>query len=502
MIKITTHIILFLSLFLSAIGPAWADGPKREFRGVWVATVWGIDWPSKQGSSQAVQRQQKKELDDLLDRCRDLNMTSVFFQVRSMGDVMYQSSLEPWSAFVSGKRGESPGWDPLAYVVEACHDRGLECYAWVNPFRWSSGTDYNTVPDKRWKQSGWLLTHGKYTVFNPGLEAVREHIVEICREIVEGYRIDGLVFDDYFYPNKIPENSSAPDYELYKSTAPWMDFGDWRRANVHKTVADVYAMINDTRPGVKFGISPAGVAGKSDTSAKKWGMEKCDVKAADWQYREIYSDPLGWLYQHTVDFISPQIYWPTTHATAPYEPLSRWWSDAANLYGRHFYGSVTMESFAKNDTPENHRQLLTQIATNRLSSIDGNLGTVIYSAKFLPKISDELIDGHFATPSVTPAMTWKSTPELPGVTGLKKHGSRLEWNEATLGNEVLRYTVYAIPASVPYDDAMADDGDGISGDYLLGVSYLPRYEVPEGKYRYAVCVLDGASCESEPVYIK
>lgn len=495
----------FLAILLSlyTIYNAAASNPKREFRGVWVATVWGIDWPSQSGTSTAVQKKQKAEMAALLDRCQAMNLTTVCFQVRSMGDVMFQSEIEPWSAFVSGKRGVTPGWDVLEFVVNECHKRGLECYAWVNPFRWSTGTNYSTQEDLTWMTSGWLLTHGKYTVFNPGIEEVRQHVVALCREIVTGYAVDGLIFDDYFYPNKIPETDDAPDYELYRTEAPWMSFGDWRRANVHKAVADVYAMIEDERPDVVFGISPAGVAGKGDTSAAKWGMEPCAVKASDWQYNEIYSDPLGLMYQHTVDFISPQIYWHTDHATAPYEPIAKWWSEAANLYGRHFYGSVTMEHIAKADTKANREQILTQVEHNRQLSIDGTTGTLIYSAKYLPKIERELGNDAFSTPSLAPVMEWKQRNEYPSPKGVKLHDGKLKWDAVTPhGRENIRYTVYAIPVDVTPEDAMDEFGDGISGEYLVGVTYLPEKSVPVGGYRYAVCTYSAGSVESAPAFLK
>lgn len=142
-IRFEIFVMLLTVLFNSS--DLSAAGPKREMRGVWLTTVWGIDWPSVTGSSQKVCRQQQDELKALLDRCQAANLTSVFFQVRGMADVMYESSLEPWSAFVSGKRGVSPGWDPLKFAVEECHRRGLECYAWVNPFRWSSGIDLSLI---------------------------------------------------------------------------------------------------------------------------------------------------------------------------------------------------------------------------------------------------------------------------------------------------------------------------------------------------------------------
>lgn len=492
-------LIVWALLLLMHTGGSGAS--KRELRGVWVATVWGIDWPSKQGVTENVRLTQQRELGEILDRCKRLNLTTVCFQVRGMADVMYRSRLEPWSAFVSGKRGEDPGWDPLEWVVAECHRRGLECYAWVNPFRWSSGTDYNTAMDREWKSRGWLLTHGKYTVLNPGLEPVRQHVVDICREIVEGYDIDGLIFDDYFYPNRIPENDMAPDYGLYKSESPWMTFGDWRRANVHKAIADVKGMIYDTKPYVRFGISPAGVAGKADSSAPKWGAEGVEVKATDWQYNEIYSDPLGWMYQGTVDFVSPQIYWSTTHGTAPYGPLAEWWSRTANMYGVHMYSSVTLERMATGDPAEHRRDLGRQIDCNRRYSVDGNHGTIIYSAKFLPKVSASLATGRYAYPSLTPSMAAHEVEgEADVPCGLRlKHGV-LSWN-APKGAR--RFTVYAVPKDVSPAEAADGDGDGIDGAFQLGVSYGASMKVGEIKgYRYAVCVYSGYSTEGAPAWIE
>lgn len=497
-----SHILLRLVVAALCVTTAYrapaASSSKREMRGVWVATVWGIDWPSCQGTTADVRKRQQRELAELLDRCKALNLTTVCLQVRSMADVMYRSELEPWSAFVSGRRGTDPGWDPLAWAVEECHRRGLECYAWVNPFRWSAGTDYDTPHDRRCKERGWLLSHEKYTVLNPGLEDVRQHVVAICREIVTGYDVDGLIFDDYFYPNRIPETEDAPDYALYRAEAPWMTFGDWRRANVHKAIADVRAMVADVRPDVRFGISPAGVAGKSDTSAAKWGAECVDVKARDWQYDEIYSDPLGLMYQGTIDFVSPQIYWSTTHETAPYVPLAQWWSRTANLYGRHMYASVTLQRINEGRIDDHRDDLMRQIECNRSASIDGNQGTMIYSAKFLPKVSDVLADGPWAFPALTPEVPGCDRGSLGMAGGLQLRGGVLSWQPV---DGARRYTVYAVPDDVTLRDAMDESGDGIDPAFLLGVTYSPSMQVGiEPGYRYGVCVYSGHSSEGTPAW--
>ncbi len=502
--RLTLRLVL-LWLLLTALPLPLLSSPKREMRGVWVATVWGIDWPSRTGADSRTASVQQAELISLLDRVKQLNFTTVCFQVRSMGDAMYRSSLEPWSGFLTGRRGREPQWDPLGFMVEQCHARGLECYAWVNPFRWSTGTDYSTPQDCKWKENGWLLTYGKYTVFNPGLEEARQHIVAVCRDILEHYEVDGMLFDDYFYPQRIPEDASAGDYDLYMEQGAMMTHGQWRRANIHKTVADVAAMIRDNFPGCRFGISPAGVAGKASSSAAVWGTDPCAVKADDWQYCEIYSDPVGWMYQGTVDFISPQIYWTATHPTAPSEPLVRWWSGASNLYGTHLYSSLTLENLTRGNRRENIADVGHRIDINRAESLDGNQGIIVYSARFLPDVA-QVLASRFDSPSLTPQISTTEGAPTAKARNLRRSGDTLIWDAPAdmTGARPMRYTVYAIPPGVSDDDAMAHDGDGVDGKYLLGITYTPSYHTgPErAGWRYAVCVYTPYSAEGMPAWHK
>ena len=202
--KILPLVITTLCLLCSSVINA-DTYPKQEFRAVWMCTVWNLDWPTQKGTSSSIQAAQKEEMTKYLDILAKDGFNAVFFQVRSMCDAMYKSSYEPWSSYLTGNRGTNPGWDPLSFVVSECHKRGMECHAWVNPYRFSTGSNWTTSNDNAMKNNGWLLTYGSTVILNPGHSSARWRIVNVCKEIVNNYDIDGLVFDDYFYPNGIPE---------------------------------------------------------------------------------------------------------------------------------------------------------------------------------------------------------------------------------------------------------------------------------------------------------
>lgn len=503
--RLTTAALL---LFLTVSGMT-AQSPKREFRSTWMTTVWAIDWPSTRGTTASAQSAAKAEMTAYLDKFAAMNMTGICFQVRSMADAMYRSSYEPWSSNISGTRGVDPGWDPLEWVVAECHKRGLECYAWVNPFRWSSGTQYSTSYDKEWSNKGWLLNYGSYTTFNPGLPAAQEHILNVCREIIDNYAIDGMLFDDYFYPNNIPESSSAGDWALYKNSGTSLSIGDWRRANINKVVKDIYDYIQEARPDVRFGIGPAGVAGKSNTSASRHGVDPCPVSASDWQYSEIYSDPLAWLEEGSIDFISPQIYWTTTHSTAPYGPLTKWWSYVADHFNRHHYSSHSVSFLAEANTSANWKEMATQVQLNRDNTLNNAPGSCYYSARNVngpgaSGLGDYLKSNKYQLKSLVPTITWKEHPSYPAPTGLTYSSGNLSWSAVSNDKAIIRYTVYAVPSSISVDEARASDGDGIDNRYLLGVSYSTSYRIGQAMqsgYWYAVCVYDGYGYEYTPAVV-
>ena len=496
MLKSKNGIVIALLAMLMFASNAYAVSPKREWRSTWMATVWSLDWPSTTGTTAAVQASQKKEMTDYLDLLVEMNMTSTCFQVRSMCDAMYKSSYEPWSSYLTGNRGKDPGWDPLAFVVEECHKRGLECYAWVNPYRYSTGSDWNTTQDQELVNSGILLTSGSTIILDPGKAATRERIVNVCKEIISNYAVDGILFDDYFYPNGITADSSAGDYTLWKNSGTTLSFGNWRRANVNQMVKDVYEMVQATRPDVRFGISPAGVAGKNDTH----GLTACPVSASDWQYNGIYSDPLAWLEEGTIDFISPQIYWHTDHSTAPYEPLTKWWSYAANHFGRHHYASVSISDVSSNNTSSHLAEHNKEILLNRQYTENNAPGTCFYSTKNLLRsrtgLADYVISNSFTHKALQPVVTWGKANAVTygAVTNLKLADGALSWDAVSNGNAIIRYTVYAIPHDKSSTDVQLSDGDGIDNQYLLGVTYANSYTLDDsvkGSYWYAVCVYDG-----------
>ena len=484
--------------------------PKREFRSTWFTTHVNIDWPQRKGTSADVVNSQKQSMIEYIEGFERMNLNGACFQVRAQCDAVYRSSYEPWSAVLTSTRGKDPGWDPLEFCIEECHKRGLECYAWINPFRWSTGTDYSTPQDLEFKQKGWILSYGGYYVLNPAIPEAREHILKVCREIVTKYAIDGVLFDDYFYPNNIPENSSAGDWDLYKASGTTMSIGDWRRENINIFVRAFQEMIEEVHPDMRFGISPAGIAGKS---ASKFGVDPLPsaVKSSDWQYATIYSDPLAWLYEGSIDFISPQIYWQTYHSTAPYEPLCDWWSYVADKFGRHFYSSQNVYFMSSNNSSE-WAEVAKQVKLNRDYAKPTQLnapGTIYYSSKYFygPSMSglgDYLLQNSNQTKALVPVVTWKKVPTFGAPQNLKLSGSTLSWSKIEAPKSILRYTVYAVPRQLTLEEAQDESGDGISNDYLLKVCYDDTFNLPtnaQGDYWYAVCVYDGLGNEFEPAIV-
>ena len=478
-----------------------SSGVKREVRSVWMATVWALDWPSSTSSTTA----QKNEMVKYLDVLQKNNFNAVYFQVRTMSDAFYKSSYEPWSSYLTGTRGKDPGWDPLAFVVEECHKRGMECHAWVNPYRFSTGSNWSTAQDQALKSAGMLLAYTKSdgkttTILNPGLESVRKRIVDVCKEIISNYDVDGLVFDDYFYPEGIPVTSSAGDYDLWQKSVASMTFGDWRRNNVNQMVADVYNMVQQQKPYVRFGISPAGAACTSAAVAAKHGIDRCPV-ASDWQYDGIFSDPVAWLEAGTIDYISPQLYWKTNHKTNPFGPMAKWWSYVAKHFGRHHYASHSISFLNSSNTTSDWEEIGKQVQFSRDYTENEAPGAVFYSAAYVTGkkqsgFGEWLQVNKFQNKALTPAIDWKKSDlEKVQVSALSKRATVLSW----AGVDNVRYSVYAVPESVNVETLDSN----IPAEYLLGVSYKTTYTMPDDKksgYNYAVCVLDRYGNEYEPVY--
>jgi len=514
--------VLAALLLLAQVAVA---SPKHEMRGLWVATVYGIDWPSTTGTTPAVAEAQKKELTALLDMAASSGFNSVLFQVRPMADALYESSLEPWSAYLTGSRGTAPakGWDPLGFAVKECHARGLELHAWVNPFRFASSANLPSTPaDRRAIEQGWVVSHLKTvsvaapkgkaskrrkgkrkaaarktavkgcSILDPGNPEARKHIVEVCREIVRKYDVDGLVFDDYFYPEKYPVPEGVDPQEE----------GDRRRANVATAIAEVYGMIQEEKPWVRFGVAPAGVAGGNGRATAVHGLNPPAV-GNDWMYDDIYCDPLRWMADGTVDYVSPQVYWPMNHATNPFGPLVEWWADVARHFGRHLFVSQNVPSLPAGDAAWKEQRA--EVSTDRLASHKAGIpaGQVFYSAAHLTGkkargLARELAMNEYSTPALMPPMTWKQAPAMEKVKNLTRNDNSLSWFDRGSG----RYVCYAVPMDVGLIDALAQDGPNFDGKYIVGVTYGNSFELPmrvlKG-YWYAVAPYDRYGNEGEAV---
>ena len=498
--KIKLILLVLVAVFATAQFSAQAvRHTKNEHRAVWVTNICN-DWPGAtitSSNAKNIQMRGRKMLDSLVMN----NFTTVYFHVRSLCDAKYKSSYEPWAADLSGTRGVAPIFDPLQFILEESHKRGLECYAWINPFRYASASTAQTIygpGELNYENSHpeWLLRNDKQTILNPALPEVHDQIVKVCKELVTNYDVDGVVMDDYFYPQGGTSYSVDADlYNQYKANGGTLDQGDWRRDNVNRLIDRLGKEIKAVKPWVRYGASPAGASGKS---AEEHGLPPT-YSGMDWQYNQIFSDPLAWMFGHSIDFLSPQLYWPIGHKTNDFKGLSKWWQMAADESNTQLFPSQWYERGPYTFTE--YRDEVNWLREN--TTEDGATGLVVFSySSFVnarqtvttpegKKVPQSLLDQIRATAfpytSYTPPMNWDSNgvPDMPD--NVKNNAGTLTW----VGPENVRFAIYAYPES---ETAFAQQVE-----YLIDLSYEKSYTIPEDfatGYKYAVSTLDRWSVES------
>ncbi len=324
------------ALVAAGAGPARAAGPEgaagaagrrvprrkaAEFRGMWIATVANVDWPSDTGLDA---EEQRAELVALLDTAVRRRLNAVVLQVRPTADAMWPAAREPWSQWLTGEQGGDPGWDPLGTAVAEAHARGLELHAWFNPYRVANGhTDPERLapshPARR--NPDWTVPYGGKLYYNPGLPEVRAFVQEAMLDAVSRYAVDGVHWDDYFYPYPVEGEYFDDDDAFERHGGAFASRADWRRANIDALVREMSARVRAVRPSARFGISPFAV----------WRNRAMDPLGSDTQagvatYDDLYADTRKWVKKGWIDYIVPQVYWQIGHPTADYAELVPWWA--------------------------------------------------------------------------------------------------------------------------------------------------------------------------------
>ena len=375
----------------------------REFRGAWVATVGNIDWPSKPGLPVA---QQQEELLTILDRAQALHLNAVIFQVRPAGDALYESELEPWSEYLSGRQGvaPSPRWDPLKFAIDEAHARGLELHAWFNPYRARDGSAKSPLSRMHIGvvRPAVVKRYGTLLWMDPGEEYVRIHTLRVIVDVVRRYDIDGVHIDDYFYPYPQRDSRNRPihfpdevTYDKYRRAGGMLSRNDWRRRNVDLLVESLHTQIRAVKPWVKFGISPFGIWRPGEPA----GIEGFDA------YDQLFADARRWLHEGWADYFSPQLYWPT-NSPQSYSTLLAWWGEQ-NRFGRHIWpGNFTSRAGTRADWPA--RELVSQVLATRADRTA--TGNVHFSVKALVEnqsgVADLLARHVYGAPALVPASPW------------------------------------------------------------------------------------------------
>lgn len=414
-----------------------APKAQQEFRAAWVATVANINWPSKPGLST---EDQQKEALALLDFLKTHNFNAVIFQVRPQADALYQSSLEPWSYYLTGQQGKSPApyYDPLQFWIEAAHDRGLELHVWLNPYRahHTAGgplTDSSIV--KRRPGLSHYLKEG-YWWFDPSMKEVQDHSAAVVRDLVRRYDLDGVHFDDYFYPypsyNKNEDFPDSTSWAAYQASGGKLSRGDWRRKSVNDFIQRVYKEIKAEKKHVKFGLSPFGI----------WRPGYPESVGGFDQYDVLYADARLWLNKGWIDYFAPQLYWPINREAQSYPVLLGWWA-RENTRNRHLWPGI---SVGRDTTAANRVEVVNEIMIAR-GIVPESKGVIHWSISSLtrnPALSTAILEGPYKKPALVPTSPWldKKAPSAPKVTAdATGEKVKVSWSSEEAG-DVFRWVVY------------------------------------------------------------
>lgn len=389
------------------------DPPSREFRGVWIATVHNIDWPSKSNLSVD---EQKAELIAILNRAAELKLNAVVLQVRGECDALYPSSIEPWMPWLAGEMGRDPGYDPLAFAIRECHKRGMELHAWFNPFRAVNSEHGKSHPDHIVQtHRDAVRQYGKKLWLEPTLKFSRDRAMEVVHDVLDRYDIDAVHIDDYFYP--YPFKNRAGDWEDFNDAATWATYresggefehkGDWRRDAMNKFVKRFYTEVKANDPTCKVGVSPFGVYRPGQPEQVKTSLDA---------YLSLYADVKLWWHNGWMDYLAPQLYWSTDHEQLGFEGLYDWWRDE-NLTGRHLWPGIATYRI-NNDTGRDSNDALRQVKISRNNNdVKQGSGHIHYSVKSLMEnkgnVTDALKNNVYGDFALPPASPWLSDGLLP-----------------------------------------------------------------------------------------
>jgi len=479
--------------------------PKYELRAVWIATVDNIDWPSRKGLASEDQRQ---EFIALLNYHKKLGINAVFVQVRAAADAFYAKSDEPWSEWLTGKQGKAPEpfYDPMAFMIEECHKRGIEFHAWLNLNRTTHRASKSISSDNIGrKHPDWVFDYDGYRLFNFGLPEVRDYIATITTNIVKNYDVDGIHFDDYFYPYTVTGQILKDEVAFKKYGVKFKSKDDWRRNNVDVLIKQISDDIAAQKSYVKFGISPFGVwRNKQDDPAGS------DTQAGQTSYDNLYADTQKWLKAGWIDYLVPQVYFSTGFAKIPFKTLVNWWLN--HTYGRHLYvgqgayrvGSTDREKewASASEFPDQMRFLRQKKQVT---------GSVFFSSKSLVNNklghADSLRSDFYRYPALPPTMAWKDNvpPRAPQNLRAKNTSSGIElsWEApapARDGNQAHTYAVYRFEENKSPN--LNDPRHVIAFCYEAQTRLQDRTAIRGQHYTYVITALDRLHNESDAAQIK